>query len=68
MIHVEGKRVTLDGRTGHVIGEAGGLIDVLAKNLAEDLGADYEAAVQIIIESIYRGCMASRGNEKRKDR
>ena len=48
MIHVDGKRVTLDGRTGHVIGEAGGLIDVLAKNLAEDLGADYEAAIQII--------------------
>ena len=68
MIHVENRCVTLDGDQGILVAEAGVVIDNLAEALAKDLGAGYEIALQIIIESIYRGCLKSHDIEKGKSR
>ncbi len=67
MIHVENKRITVSGEQGQIVSETGAVIDTLAETMSDNLGFSYEVALQIIIESIYRGCLMSR-DEKRKDR
>ena len=68
MIHVDKKRVTLNGVQGELVAEAGAVIDTLAERLYEDLAFGYELALQIIIESIYRGCTMTHDAEEKKNR
>ena len=68
MIHVENKRITVNGEQGQLVSETGAIIDTIAEEMSENLGFSYQTALQIVIESIYRGCLMSRDGEKRKDR
>ena len=68
MIHVDGKQVQLDGAAGQLVGEAGAVIDCLAEDMAKSTTINYGTALQIVTESIYRGCLMSRDGEKRESR
>ena len=68
MIHVDGKRVQLDGAAEQLVGEAGVVIDCLAKDMAKNTTINYEQSLQIVIEVIYKGCLIANNEEKKNRR